>query len=77
MEVDYKMTPKEQMGETFGEHCVAVRQTYFISKCMRKKTIIFKVQLRRVSLGETSQEKMKIIGDPITNTHWVDSWSHD
>ena len=38
---------------------------------------IFKGHIKKGQIGETAQEKMKNIGDPITNTHWVDSWSHD
>jgi len=39
--------------------------------------MIFKDQIMIDLMRVYFARKNENIGDPITNTHWVDSWSHD
>jgi len=39
--------------------------------------MIFKDQIMMDLMRGYFARKNENIGDPITNTHWVDSWSHD
>jgi len=41
------------------------------------KTIIFIGQITIGLIEGIIEEKIENIGDPITSTQWVDSWSHE
>ena len=75
--VDYKYDFKRTDVRNIWRTLCSCQANVHCFKMHEKKTIILKGQIRKGLIVGNFAKKMKNIGDPITNTHWVDSWSHE